>query len=514
MYNMLKNNIFMKNIVEDKLKSALKDVKASNGDDMNDTGILFSIKDGLAKATGCENLYLNECVTLHTKKGKTNITGIVISLESDHINILLLNNAKDALEGMIVKREKNFFQVGVGKELLGRVVDGFGNPIDNKGTIKTKLKYHVERKAPGIAQRENVTRAFKTGYKSIDSAIPIGKGQRELIIGDRKIGKSTVARDTIINQKGKNVFCIYVCIGQKNSTVASLVRELTESGAMEYTIVVSASSSDIAAMQYFAPYVGCSIAEYFRDNGKDALIVYDDLTKHAIAYREISLILRKSPGREAYPADIFYIHAKLLERAAQMSDREGGGSLTALPIIETQSGDISSFIPTNVISITDGQIFLETNLFNNGIKPPVNIGLSVSRIGGDAQTKVMKSTVGKLKLILSQYKDVEDFAQFGSDLNEDTKRQMVRGRVLIEVLKQYQGEVMEEVDQVMILHLAINGVLDSIPVNKIREFEKDFLEYAHVNCKEVIDHIKTGEKMPEKIVKLLEKSCNDFIKKS
>ncbi|MEL6711811.1 MAG: F0F1 ATP synthase subunit alpha, partial [Pseudomonadota bacterium] len=485
----------MKNIIESKLKESLNNIADSDGDYIEDTGILVSIKDGIAKATGCINVYCNELVEFYTEKGPTSINGMVVSLEDDHINILLLNNGHLALEGMIVKRKNHFFKIGVGKELLGRVVNGFGEPIDGKGEIRVKEKYDVERPAPGIVQRENVTRPLSTGYKAIDSTIPIGKGQRQLIIGDRKIGKSTLARDAIINQKGKNVICVYVCIGQRNSMIAGLIKDLEDRGAMKYTIIVAASASENAAMQYLAPYSGCAMAEYFRDNGQDALIVYDDLTKQAIAYRQISLILRKPPGREAFPSDIFSIHAKLLERASQLSKKEGGGSLTALPVVETQAGDIAGYIPTNVISITDGQIFLETNLFDKDIKPSINIGLSVSRIGGDAQRPVMKDIVGKLKLILSQYRDLEAFAQFGSDLNEDTKKQMKRGEVLVEVLKQYQGEVMPEEHQIVILYLAINGMLDELPIKRINAFEKSFLSYFAVEYQDILKVVQKGEKL-------------------
>ncbi|OGY82948.1 MAG: F0F1 ATP synthase subunit alpha, partial [Candidatus Kerfeldbacteria bacterium RIFCSPLOWO2_01_FULL_48_11] len=427
------------------------------------------------------------------------IYGVALNLEEDTVGAMILGDYLEIKEGDTVKSTGRILEVPVGEEIVGRVVNPLGQAIDGKGDISTKKFYPVEKIAPRVITREGVNAPIQTGIKAIDSMIPIGRGQRELIIGDRQTGKTALAIDTIINQKGENVICIYVAIGQKESKVARLVTELEERGAMKHTIVVLASASDPASLTFVAPYAGCAMGEYFMDKGKDVLVIYDDLSKHAWAYRQISLLLRRPPGREAYPGDIFYLHSRLLERAAKMSKEYGGGSLTALPIIETQAGDISAYIPTNVISITDGQIFLESDLFYQGIRPALNVGLSVSRVGSKAQIKAMKQVAGKLRLDAAQYRELAAFAQFGSDLDETTRKQLERGKRVQEILKQDQYVPMPVAEQVAIIYAVVSGFLDDIPVDRVSEFEMKFLEYLRTSRKQVLDEIVKGKELTEKV---------------
>lgn len=442
-----------------------------------ETGSVISIGDGIARIYGLENVMAGELVEF-----PQGAVGIALNLEEDQVGTVLLNAAAGVKEGDEVRRTGRIMSIPVGEAMIGRVVDALGQPIDGKGPIVTEHYNHLERLAPGVIDRQPVKQPLQTGIKAIDAMIPIGRGQRELIIGDRQTGKTTVALDTIINQRGGDVICIYVAIGQKRSTVAQVVKTLEEFGAMEYSIVVAATASDPAPMQYIAPYSGCAIGEYFRDKGKHALVIYDDLSKHAAAYREISLLLRRPPGREAYPGDVFYLHSRLLERAAKLSDEKGGGSLTALPFIETQAGDVSAYIPTNVISITDGQIYLEADLFNSNIRPAINVGLSVSRVGGSAQIKAMRGVAGPLRLELAQYRELAAFAQFGSDLDKASQAQLNRGRRLVEVLKQGQFAPIPVEKQVLIIYAAVNAHLDDVPVEQVRKFESElytFVENSH-----------------------------------
>ena len=441
-----------------------------------------------------------------------NVYGMALNLEQDNVGCVLLGSEEGIKEGDIVKRTDRIVQVPVGEELIGRVVDSLGNPIDGKGPIKTSNTRAMEIPAPSIIDRSSVNEPLQTGIKAIDSMIPIGKGQRELIIGDRQTGKTAIGIDTIINQKGKDVICIYVAIGQKQSTVAHIVNTLTEMGAMDYTIIVSSTASDTAPLQYLAPYAGCSMGEYFMHQGKDVLIIYDDLSKHAVAYRTMSLLLRRPPGREAYPGDVFYIHSRLLERAAKLSAENGGGSLTALPIIETLAGDVTAYIPTNVISITDGQIFLESDLFNQGQRPAVNAGISVSRVGGNAQIKAMKQVSGTLRLELAQYRELAAFSQFGSDLDRDAKRRLEKGKRLIEVLKQDQYEPMAVEKQIVILYATVNDFLSDIKVSDIRKFEKSFLEYMDTHQRELLKKIVTEKVLTDEIKKTLEETIVEYKK--
>ena len=437
------------------------------------------------------------------------VMSMAMNLEEDFVSVVILGGESSVKEGTTAKRTGKVAEVPVGDGLLGRVVDALGNPIDGKGAIDSDGYRNVEEPASGIIERKSVSVPLQTGIKAIDSMIPIGRGQRELIIGDRQTGKSAIAVDTIINQRGTGVLCIYVAIGQKRSTVASLVDKLQNAGAMDYTIVVSATASEAPALQYIAPYAGCAMGEYFMYKGRDALIVYDDLSKHAVAYRALSLLLRRSPGREAYPGDVFYLHSRLLERAARLSDDLGGGSLTALPIIETQAGDVSAYIPTNVISITDGQIFLETELFHAGIMPAVNPGISVSRVGGNAQLKAMKKVAGSLKLAYSQYRELQAFAQFGSDLDEDTKRRLAKGERIVEVLKQGRNKPVRVELQVAIIYAVTNDLLEDIPVNKIREFESRLFEYIENNAHDIIDNIASSGDLTEETEKKLRKAIEE-----
>ena len=459
----------------------------------SETGVVILVGDGIAKATG-----LDKCMAGELVEFPNGSFGMAQNLEEDTVSIVILGTDQGIKEGDIVKRTGKVVSVPVGAGLIGRVVNALGEPIDGKGPFDAEAYRPIEMPAPGIIERQHVSRPLQTGIKAIDSMIPIGRGQRELIIGDRQTGKTTIATDTILNQKGKNVICIYVAIGQKRSTVAQTVENLTVGGAMDYTIVVSATASELAPMQYIAPYTGCTMGEHFMHQGKDVLVIYDDLSKHAVAYRAISLLIRRPPGREAYPGDVFYLHSRLLERAAQMSDELGGGSLTALPIIETQAGDVSAYIPTNVISITDGQIFLEEELFNAGVMPAVNPGISVSRVGGDAQIKAMKKVAGSLKLLYSQYRELQSFAQFGSDLDADTKSRLALGERIVAVLKQKNNAPVEVANQVCILYAVTHGYLKDIAVEKIPEFERRLYEFMNEKHPEVLDAIRaTGKLEPE-----------------
>ena len=456
----------------------------------SETGVVILVGDGIARVSG-----LDKCMAGELVEFPGGVFGMAQNLEEETVSVVILGNDQGIKEGDIVKRTGKVVSVPVGKNLIGRVVDALGNPIDGKGAIEPEDFRPIEMPAPGIIDRKHVSRPLQTGIKAIDSMIPIGRGQRELIIGDRQTGKTTIATDTILNQKGKDVICIYVAIGQKRSTVAQIVNNLTLGGAMDYTIVVSATASELAPMQYIAPYAGCSMGEHFMHQGKDVLIIYDDLSKHAVAYRAISLLIRRPPGREAYPGDVFYLHSRLLERASQMSDALGGGSLTALPIIETQAGDVSAYIPTNVISITDGQIFLESELFNAGVMPAVNPGISVSRVGGDAQIKAMKKVAGSLKLLYSQYRELQSFAQFGSDLDADTKARLALGERIVAVLKQKNNAPVEVAHQVCILYAVTKDYLKDISVDRIPEFETRLYEYMDNRYGDVLEAIRTTGKL-------------------
>ena len=473
----------------------------------SETGVVILVGDGIAKASGLEKCMAGELVEF-----PNGAYGMAQNLEEDTVSIVILGNDNGIKEGDIVRRTGKVVSVPVGKGLIGRVVNALGEPIDGKGVIENEGFRPIEMPAPGIIDRQHVSRPLQTGIKAIDSMIPIGRGQRELIIGDRQTGKTTIATDTILNQKGKDVICIYVAIGQKRSTVASIVNNLTLGGAMDYTIVVSATASELAPMQYIAPYTGCTMGEHFMMQGKDVLVIYDDLSKHAVAYRAISLLIRRPPGREAYPGDVFYLHSRLLERAAQMSDAKGGGSLTALPIIETQAGDVSAYIPTNVISITDGQIFLETELFNAGIMPAVNPGISVSRVGGDAQIKAMKKVAGSLKLLYSQYRELQSFAQFGSDLDADTKARLALGERIVAVLKQSNNAPAEVAHQVCIIYAVTKGYLKDVALDKIPEFElrlREFMDNSQYSS--VLTAIRTTGKLEADTEELLKTAISELL---
>ena len=473
------------------IRSQIKNYE--NKIEVSETGVVILVGDGIAKASG-----LDKCMAGELVEFPDGSYGRAQNLEEETVSIVILGSDQGIKEGDIVKRTGKVVSVPVGKNLIGRVVNALGEPIDGKGAIEAEAFKAIEAPAPGIIERKHVSVPLQTGIKAIDSMIPIGRGQRELIIGDRQTGKTTIATDTILNQKGKDVICIYVAIGQKRSTVAQVVDNLTLGGAMDYTIVVSATASELAPMQYIAPYSGCTMGEYFMHQGKDVLVIYDDLSKHAVAYRAISLLIRRPPGREAYPGDVFYLHSRLLERAAQLSPELGGGSLTALPIIETQAGDVSAYIPTNVISITDGQIFLETELFNSGIMPAVNPGISVSRVGGDAQIKAMKKVAGSLKLLYSQYRELQSFAQFGSDLDADTKQRLALGERIVAVLKQKNNSPKEVAQQVCIIYAVTKGYLTNIPVEQIPEFEKRLEEHMENRHSDVLEAIRsTGKLEPE-----------------
>ena len=483
-----------------------------NAIQQNETGTILMVGDGIARASGLVNFMAGEL--LEFEDGNF---GMAQNLEENSVSIVIFGSDENIGEGQTVKRTGKVVSVPVGEAMIGRVVNALGQPIDGAGPIDTKEFRPVETKAPGICERRSVYQPLQTGIKAIDSMIPIGRGQRELIIGDRQTGKTTIATDTIINQKGKDVLCIYVAIGQKRSTVASLVENLTRNGAMNYTIVVAATASESSPMQYIAPYAGCAMGEYFMNQGKDVLIIYDDLSKHAVAYRALSLLIRRPPGREAYPGDVFYLHSRLLERAAKLDDEHGGGSLTALPIIETQAGDVSAYIPTNVISITDGQIFLETELFHSGIMPAVNPGISVSRVGGDAQIKAMKKVAGTLKLIYSQYRELQSFAQFGSDLDADTKARLEQGARIVEVLKQSQNAPVPVEKQVAILYAVTKGILEKVKVEDVNAYEAGLYTYLDADAAglEVMQLISTTGKLEpeteEKLRHVLEAYTENFL---
>ena len=486
------------------IRSQIKNYE--NKIEVSETGVVILVGDGIAKASG-----LDKCMAGELVEFPDGSYGMAQNLEEETVSIVILGSDQGIKEGDIVKRTGKVVSVPVGKNLIGRVVNALGEPIDGKGAIEAEAFKAIESPAPGIIERKHVSVPLQTGIKAIDSMIPIGRGQRELIIGDRQTGKTTIATDTILNQKGKDVICIYVAIGQKRSTVAQVVDNLTLGGAMDYTIVVSATASELAPMQYIAPYSGCTMGEYFMHQGKDVLVIYDDLSKHAVAYRAISLLIRRPPGREAYPGDVFYLHSRLLERAAQLSPELGGGSLTALPIIETQAGDVSAYIPTNVISITDGQIFLETELFNSGIMPAVNPGISVSRVGGAAQIKAMKKVAGSLKLLYSQYRELQSFAQFGSDLDADTKQRLALGERIVAVLKQKNNSPKEVAQQVCIIYAVTKGYLTSIPVDQISEFEKRLEEHMENLHSDVLEAIRSTGKLEPETEEALKKALEELV---
>ena len=475
------------------------------GIELKETGRVISVGDGIARIYG-----LGEAMSGELLEFPGGLAGMVLNLEEDNVGAVLLGRDDNIKEGDEVKRTGRIMEVPIGPEMVGRVVDGLGQPIDGKGPIKTEKFGPIERTAPGVIDRKSVHEPMQTGIKSIDGMIPIGRGQRELIIGDRQTGKTAVAIDAIINQKGQNMFCIYVAVGQKRSTVARVVKTLEQHDAMKYTIVVSASASDPAPMQFIAPYAGCAMGEYFRDNGQHCLIVYDDLSKQAAAYRQLSLLLRRPPGREAYPGDVFFLHSRLLERSAKVSDELGAGSMTALPIIETQAGDVSAYIPTNVISITDGQIFLETDLFYSGVRPAINVGLSVSRVGGSAQIKGMKQVAGKLRLDLAQYREMAAFAQFGSDLDAATQAQLHRGERLVELLKQGQYKPLSVVQQIISIFAGVRGLVDDIPTGDIQKFESGLLNFMEDKHQALMDKIAEAKKLDDDSESQVEAAINEF----
>ncbi len=472
---------------------------------LTDTGTVITVGDGIVRIHGLENCMMNELLEF-----ENGVQCMALNLEQDFVGAVMLGSDADIKEGAQVKRTGKIISVPVGEALLGRVVNSLGEPIDGKGPIISAETRPIERIAPGIITRKSVDTPLQTGIKAIDSMIPIGRGQRELIIGDRQTGKTAIAVDTIINQKEEDVLCIYVAIGQKSSTVATVVEQLKNAGAMDYTIVVSATASELAPLQYIAPYSGCAMGEYFMEKGKDVLIVYDDLSKHAVAYRALSLLLKRPPGREAYPGDVFYLHSRLLERAANLNEEYGGGSLTALPIIETQAGDVSAYIPTNVISITDGQIFLETELFNSGVRPAVNPGISVSRVGGSAQIKAMKKVSGSLKLEYSQYRELQAFSQFGSDLDADTKSRLAKGERIVAVLKQPQTAPLSVENQVIIIYAVINNYLKDIPVERVAEYETELFAHIASNYPAITDSIRAEKVLTPETEDSLKKVLTEF----
>ena len=488
------------------IKDRIKNYESVISED--ETGYVIEVGDGIARIHGLANCMAGELIEL-----SGGVMSMALNLETDFVSVVILGGDTEIKEGSPARRTGEVVNVPVGEELLGRVVDALGSPIDDKGAINSQKRRPVETNASGIIERKSVSIPLQTGIKAIDSMIPIGRGQRELLIGDRQTGKSAIAVDTIINQRGKGVYCIYVAIGQKRSTVAQIVERLERNGAMDYTIVVSATASDAPALQYIAPYAGCAMGEEFMYNGKDALIVYDDLSKHAVAYRALSLLLRRSPGREAYPGDVFYLHSRLLERAARLSDDLGGGSLTAMPIIETQAGDVSAYIPTNVISITDGQIFLETELFQAGVMPAVNPGISVSRVGGNAQIKAMKTVAGSLKLSYSQYRELQAFAQFGSDLDADTKKHLAKGERIVEVLKQDRNSPIRVSLQIAVIYAVVNDMTEDIPIKKIKEFENVLFEYIENNAHDIIDEIESSGDMSKETEQKLRKAIEECVLK-
>ena len=477
------------------IKEQIKNYKSRI--EMKETGTVILVGDGIARVYG-----LKECMASELLEFEDGSFGMAQNLESEAVSVALLSNNNNIREGSTVKRTGRVLSVPVGEQMLGRVVNALGQPIDGKGAIETTATRPIESEAPGIIERKSVSVPLQTGIKAIDSMIPIGRGQRELIIGDRQTGKTEIVLDTIINQKNSDVICIYVAIGQKKTSVVQLVNSLTKAGAMDYTIVVSASASETAPLQYVAPYSGCAMAEYFREQGKDVLIIYDDLSKHAVAHRALSLLIRRPPGREAYPGDVFYLHSRLLERAACVAEEYGGGSITALPIIETQAGDVSAYIPTNVISITDGQIFLETELFHAGVMPAINPGISVSRVGGSAQLKAMKKVAGELKLLYSQYRELQAFAQFGSDLDADTKSRLALGERIVEVLKQNRNSPVRVGCQVAIIYAVINGYLNEVPVKKVKDYEQSLYELLESKYNDLLVRFETGYFDDEDVEKL------------
>ena len=501
-------------IKTDEIKDLLKaEIEKFDLDiDVSEVGEVLEVGDGVARVSGLENVMSSELVEL-----PNGVFGMALNLEEDNVGLVLFGETEKVKEGDIAKRTESVVEVPVGEGMLGRVVNPLGQPIDGKGSIETNETRPIERKALGVLQRQPVKKPLQTGLKSIDSMIPIGRGQRELIIGDRQTGKTAIAIDTIINQKSTHkgdspVYCIYVAIGQKASTVAQVVAQLEESGAMDYTIVVAANASDPAPMQFIAPYSGCTMGEFFRDDGRHSLLIYDDLSKHAQAYRQMSLLLRRPPGREAYPGDVFYLHSRLLERASKLSDDLGGGSLTALPVIETQEGDVSAYIPTNVISITDGQIYLETNLFNAGVRPAIDVGISVSRVGGNAQIKAMKKIAGMLRLDLAQFRELEAFAKFGSDLDKATLQQLTLGQRMVEILKQDQYVPMSVEKQVAIIWTGNNGHLNDIELDEVKRFEEEFLSYLGTNYASTLDDIRDSGELNDEIVQNLTDAVNEFKK--
>ena len=489
-------------IIKEKIKGFDKQV------DVNERGSVIQVGDGIARIYGLEGAMAGEMLEF-----PGNVYGITLNLEEDSVGAVLMGEDTGIKEGDPVKRTGRIAEIPVGDAMTGRVVNAIGQPLDGKGPIKSTATQRIEVRAPGVVDRQSVREPLQTGIKAIDAMIPIGRGQRELIIGDRQTGKTAIAVDTIINQKGLDVFCIYVAIGQKRSTVARVIKTLEENHAMEYSTVVSATASDAASLQYLAPYAGVAIGEYFRDNGKHALIIYDDLSKHATAYRQLSLLLRRPPGREAYPGDVFYLHSRLLERAAKLSDKRGGGSLTALPIIETQAGDVSAYIPTNVISITDGQIYLAGDLFYSGIRPAINVGLSVSRVGGSAQIKTMKQVAGTLRLDLAQYREMAAFAQFGSELDKATQAQLSRGVRMVELLKQGQYKPMPVADQVISIFAGTQGFLDDVPVEKVRQFEEDLLHYVAQHHQQLKKDVASKGKIDDAFGAELKKVITEFKQK-
>jgi len=473
--------------------------------ELRETGTVLSAGDGIARIYGLDRVAAGELVQF-----PHDIYGLALNLEEDNVGAAVFGEVQAIREGDEVRRTGRIAEVPVGEAILGRVVNALGQPVDGKGPIVTKETRRIEVKAPGIVLRQPVKEALQTGIKAIDSMIPIGRGQRELIIGDRQTGKTALIVDTILNQKGGDVFCIYVAIGQKRSTVAQVVERLTRAGAMEYTTVVAATASEAAPLQYIAPYAGCAMGEYFRDNGKHALLAYDDLSKHAVAYRQLSLLLRRPPGREAYPGDVFYLHSRLLERAAKMSAEQGGGSLTALPVIETQAGDVSAYIPTNVISITDGQIFLETDLFNSGVRPAVNVGISVSRVGGSAQIRAMRQVAGSLRLDLAQYREMAAFAQFGSDLDATTQRMLSRGTRLVEILKQGQYQPLPVERQVLIIYAGTNGFLDSFPESALKKYETELTRFIESRYPDIFNDIRTKRELTDELKNKINVAFKEF----
>jgi F-type H+-transporting ATPase subunit alpha len=496
-------------ILKDQIKNFGQEAEVS------EVGQVLSVGDGIARVYGLDNVQAGEMVEF-----ESGVRGMALNLESDNVGIVIFGSDREIKEGQTVKRTRSIVDVPVGKGLLGRVVDALGNPIDGKGPIKADKRARVDVKAPGIIPRKSVHEPMATGLKAVDALIPIGRGQRELIIGDRQTGKTAIALDTILNQKPLNatgdekikLYCVYVAVGQKRSTVAQFVKVLEEQGALEYSVIVAATASDPAPMQFLAPFAGCTMGEYFRDNGMHAVIIYDDLSKQAVAYRQMSLLLRRPPGREAYPGDVFYLHSRLLERAAKMNDDNGAGSLTALPVIETQANDVSAYIPTNVISITDGQIFLETDLFYQGIRPAVNVGLSVSRVGSSAQTKAMKKVAGKIKGELAQYREMAAFAQFGSDLDATTQRLLNRGARLTELLKQPQFSPLKMEEQVCVIWAGTNGYLDPLPVNKVRDFETGLLTLLRTKHNDILEAIRTSRDLDDATAGKLKDAVDGYAK--